>query len=894
MGVLAAIEIDKWLREGGLVVTASDRTARTLAATFHHARQAEGLTAWPSPNILDWKSFARTAWNERGADGRLLLNPAQEEALWVGIAGQDRSLATLLEGPRHRLAAMAMEAHELLCSYAPQFLRNTARSTWHQDAAVFSGWLAAFDESCRSGNLLSPSRLPLELIRLLEADSAKRPPLLLAGFDRILPIQRSLFDSWGEWHEAAQGESATEVHFHAADDAQAELAACAIWCGRQLTANPTARLLVVAHSVSARRGEMERAFLRHTGPTATPAFEFSLGIPLSQVALARAAYLLLRWLEGSLLEQELDWLLSTGHIAATSQESTALTSYTRTLRRFSLERTQWTLAAFLSQRCASELLPASWVERITAVQRLLAGFARRPQSPLAWAELVPRLLDELSFACASPLSSAEYQALRRWQLAVESCGSLGFDGRRISWKEFHSQLGRTLDETLFAPESHGAPIQIAGPSESAGLTADAVWFLGADEDSWPTRGAMHPLLPAEIQRETGMPHATPQLDWELAEVITNRILASATDVHFSFAKQNETADARPSRLITKVAREVEELTPDLTAPAAPPPLTIFVQDSSRIPFPPGKVSGGSSVLTAQSQCPFKAFATARLAAQDWKPAEAGLTASQRGSLLHAVLHAIWAGPPDGIRTHTDLVSLNDRKAFVATHVQRTLARELRSHLREVMPRRYLELEELRLTELVTKWLEYEAGRIEFEVAETEAKRAIHLAGLTLDLRLDRVDRLKEGSHLVIDYKSGNVSPSSWDLPRPDDVQLPLYAGFALKPGEVLGGLVFAKVRAGDQGFAGRMGDAAATLFSKLRGNSPLVKNPFTAEDLLDWRDCIERLAKDFISGKAEVNPRDPVEETCKRCGLQTICRIHEDEAQLEAEDDSGSEEAAGE
>lgn len=799
MGALAAIEIDKWLREGGLVVTASDRAARVLVAAFHRARQAEGLSAWPAPNILDWKSFARTTWNERGTDGRLLLNPAQEEALWVGIAGQDRSLATLLEGPRHRLAAMAMEAHERLCSYAPQYLRNTARSTWHQDAAVFSGWLSAFDESCRSGNLLSSSRLLLELIRLLGADSAKRPPLLLAGFDRILPVQRSLFDAWGDWHEAAQGEPATGIHFHAVADAQAELAACAIWCGRQLAANPKARLLVVAQSVSARRGEMERAFLRHTGSAATPAFEFSLGIPLSQVALARAAYLLLRWLGGSLLEQELDWLLSTGHIAATPQESAALTSYMRTLRRFSLERTQWTLVAFLGQRCASELLPAPWVERITIVQRLLAGFTRRPQSPLDWAELVPRLLDELPFASACPLSSAEYQALRRWQLAVESCGSLGFDGRRISWKEFLSQLGRALDETLFAAESHGAPIQIAGPAESAGLTADAVWFLGADEDSWPTRGTMHPLLPIEIQREAGMPHATPQLDWELAEAITNRILSSATEVHFSFAKQNETADARPSRLITKFAGEAEELTPDLTAPAAPPPLTVPFQDSSRIPFPPGKVSGGSSVLTAQSQCPFKAFATARLAAQDWKPAEAGLTASQRGSLLHAVLHAIWAGLPDGIRTHADLVSLNDRKAFVAAHVQRTLERELRPHLREVMPRSYLKLEELRLTELVTKWLEYEATRIAFEVAETEAKRTIHLAGLTLDLRLDRVDRLKDGSQLVIDYKSSNVSPSSWDLPRPDDVQLPLYAGFALEPDEVLGGLVFAQVRAGDQG-----------------------------------------------------------------------------------------------
>ena len=78
---------------------------------------------------------------QRATDARLLLNPAQEEALWVEIAGQDRSLATLLEGPRHRLAALAMEAHELLCSYAPHFLRTSARDAWQQDAAAFSGWL---------------------------------------------------------------------------------------------------------------------------------------------------------------------------------------------------------------------------------------------------------------------------------------------------------------------------------------------------------------------------------------------------------------------------------------------------------------------------------------------------------------------------------------------------------------------------------------------------------------------------------------------------------------------------------------------------------------------------------------------------------------------------------
>ncbi len=827
MGALTAVEIDAWLREGGLVVTASDRAARALAAQFHRARRADGLSAWPAPNIFDFKSFTRVAWEQRSGDARLLLNPAQEQKLWTEIAGNEPSLATVLEGPRHRLAAMAMEAHELLCSYAPRFLRQTARAGWQRDAEAFSGWLAAFDEACRSDNLLSPSRLPLELIPLLKAETSTRAPLLLAGFDRILPVQHQLFDAWGEWREAARGEPAAEVHFHASADAQAEVEACAIWCGRQLADNPKVRLLVVAQTDSARRGEIERAFLRHAGP----AFEFSLGVPLSQVALARAAHLMLRWLDDSLPEQELDWLLSTGHAAATAQETAALQSAMRALRHRGLERTQWTLAAFVGQRSVSELLPALWVERVAQAQRRLANVAHHPQSALDWAELLLRLLDELHFAEARTLTSAEYQVLRRWQQVVETCGSLGFDGRRIGWRDFLSELSRTLDETLFAPESRDAPIQIAGPAESAGLAADAIWFLGADEDGWPANGSTHPLLPIDVQRETRMPHASPQLDWELASSITNRLMASGRELHFSYARQNDAIEARPSRLVAQFAGEAREMPPEWIVPPAEGPSTVWFEDFSRVPFPPGKIGGGASVLTAQSQCPFKAFATARLDAQGWEPAEAGLTPSQRGNLLHKVLHAVWAGPPDGIHSHADLLRLSNRESFVAGHVRRVLARELRPHLREIMPRRYLELEELRLTGLVTEWLEYEATRLAFEVAETEAERTIAIAGLTFNLRLDRIDRLNDDSLLVIDYKSGNVSPNSWDLPRPEDVQLPLYAGFAIeREKEALGGLVFAKVRSGNQELAGRLFDPVATLFAGLKGTSSLIKTQARAEN----------------------------------------------------------------
>jgi probable DNA repair protein len=889
MGVPSAIEINAWLNEGGLVVTASERAARALTEAFHRARQAEGLSAWPAPNILDWMSFVRGAWEERTADGRLLLNPAQEQSLWEAIAGESRHMATLLAGPRHRLAAMAMEAHERLCAYAPRLLKNTARSSWQRDAAAFSAWLTAFDEACRAGNLLSPARLPLELIALLEDSSSpdERPPLLLAGFDRILPVQRSLFDAWGEWHEPDPGEP-SRIHFEEASDAQAELAACALWCERQLAAQPRSRLLVVTQDATARRGEIERAFLKHTGSAQLPLFEFSLGIPLSQVALARGAHLLLRWLSGPLAEHELDWLLSTGQAAADAEESMALASSMRALRRRGLERTHWFLAAFISQS-PDKMLPDAWVNRMMEAKNHLAEFAHRSQSPLDWAELVPRLLEAAGWPGARPLSSAEFQAAHRWQQAVETAGSLGFDGRRIPWREFLSVLTRTLDEILFVPESHDAPIQITGPAESAGLTADAVWFLGANEDSWPASGPTHPLLPPEVQREAGMPHATPQLDWDLAQAITTRLRTVAPEVHFSFACQNEGLETRPSRLIAQLAGSPQPLPTDLATQPAAPPLTVASGDSSRIPFPPGKAEGGSSVLTYQSQCPFKAFATARLAARGWERAQAGLTASQRGQLLHAVLHAVWGGPPEGIRTLKELENLGDRSAFVAAHVHRALQAEIRPGLRARMPQRYLELEEQRLTRLVREWLDYEATRLDFKVIETEVDRTIQPAGLTLKLRLDRIDRLNDNSLLVIDYKTGQVSTKSWDPPRPDDVQLPLYASFALDPDEELGGLVFAKVRPGDRAFEGRVGDAKATLLANLSGNSNLVKNSLTAEQLIDWRKSIEQLARDFVAGRAEVDPRE-APKTCERCGLQTLCRIQEHQAPIETGDDSDGEE----
>jgi ATP-dependent helicase/DNAse subunit B len=203
-----------------------------------------------------------------------------------------------------------------------------------------------------------------------------------------------------------------------------------------------------------------------------------------------------------------------------------------------------------------------------------------------------------------------------------------------------------------------------------------------------------------------------------------------------------------------------------------------------------------------------------------------------------------------------------------------------------MPDLYLELEETRLVRLVTEWLQFEKRRIPFSVEATEAKSTVTIGGLTMNLRLDRVDRLHDGSQLVVDYKTGTVDPKTWDLPRPDDVQLPLYKLFGLAPlqpslfesygGPASGGLVFARVRTGNTCFAGRVADAKEMLIHNLNSNSSLVKRKLTAAEESNWKDYIERLAEDFIHGRADVNPRD-YPNTCEHCGMQPVCRIQEPE-----------------
>ncbi len=243
-----------------MVLASNERLARSLRGAFNRRRETEGLTAWPSPRISEWKAFVRAEWDAHFADGRMVLSPLQEEWLFARIALNSSVAAATLHGPRMRLASMAREAHELLCSHAPEYLDTERRAAWPDDSDAFHEWLAAFEAACQSERWLSSARIPLELTDNLTGTASNREPLLLAGFDRLTPTQTRFFEAWGQHEVLSESVPVVDIKFYAAEDAASELAACVLWCRGKFETNLHARLLVISQDVSQRRGEIDRAF----------------------------------------------------------------------------------------------------------------------------------------------------------------------------------------------------------------------------------------------------------------------------------------------------------------------------------------------------------------------------------------------------------------------------------------------------------------------------------------------------------------------------------------------------------------------------------------------------------------------------------------------------------
>ena len=95
--------------------------------------------------------------------------------------------------------------------------------------------------------------------------------------------------------------------------------------------------------------------------------------------------------------------------------------------------------------------------------------------------------------------------------------------------------------------------------------------------------------------------------------------------------------------------------------------------------------------------------------------------------------------------------------------------------------------------------------------------------------------------------------------------------------------LFAQLRAGELGFNGLAARAGIAPKVKAAGDTEGVWQA----QLDAWQTTLTTLAEAYRAGDARVDPKE-FPRTCKHCGLQALCRVHERHPDV-MEDDSGGE-----
>ncbi|MBE0621869.1 MAG: PD-(D/E)XK nuclease family protein [Burkholderiales bacterium] len=879
------------LAGGVAVVTPNRRLAQALAREFDAGAAAQGRSAWESADILPYSAFVERCfedllYSESASGLPLVLTPAQELALWEDVIRRSDAGEALLA--LAETAALAADAWKT--AHAWRLLDSLRSAQLNQDAIAFRDWCAQYTQRCVRDGYTDSALLP-DFVAAHANDSAMRKPkrLVLYGFDIMTSQQRSLFAALQTAGAevvacAPQGRNAIVLRL-ACTDARDEIQRAAAWARVRLEAAPHARIGIVVPDLSKHRCALLRALRTVMAPasmlprasgaqggsSAPLPFNVSLGAALTSYPLVQAACLILE-----LAGREIDFgraslLIRSPFIAAGETEAAGRARIDLELRRraepaISLERLLATVDAIAAAGAGAYAPELAQRLRKLAEFRKSDLFAAR--APSAWARAIIEALKLMGFPDKGrSLDSAEYQTLKKWHEVVAAFAGLDRVHAKLGYGEAVARLRRLAAETLFQPEAPDAPVQILGVLESAGMAFDHLWVMGLTDDAWPIHPRPNPFLPLEAQRKAGVPEASTEATFALDAAITRGWLGAAGEVVLSHAEAEGERKLLPSPLLRDLARGTLALPAyarhrDLIHAAA----SIEAIEDAVAPTlaASAALTGGASVITDQSACPFRAFARHRLAAKSPEAPHAGLDAMERGILVHRVLAGAWGQLKT--KAALDAIGEGELQALLAQAADEAVTRVKRDRP-ATLAGRFAEIEKGRLVRLARAWLEMEreARGDDFSVAAVEDKRSMVIGPLTLRGKLDRVDELDDGRRIVIDYKSSAAPASAWLGERPDEPQLPLYL-VATEPDAVA--IAFAQVKAGEMKFAAL---AADETLLPVRKSLP---EPGWDAQVAEWRRVLARLATQFAAGEAAVQPKNP-RTTCRNCDVQPLCRIHE-------------------
>lgn len=914
-----------------LTLCATARLARALQ--LHEQQQlSTNNPIWQTPQIAtlhEWLAdFSQLTLLASETNIQVLPNIAlsniSEKMLWqqaIQSVITKHTLADLFDVAS--LADAAIEANQLLIDWQ---VSDDALNAYYQSTETrqFMRWRQAFQQLCTQHNALEPARLmALQIDCILNATLPLPCKIALAGFDRITPLMKRLIDGLNNKNSVISfiqlTQHSQQLQQVSYDSLAEECRAAVAWAKQTLMQNPQANIAIVSPILGNIRAQLAdllddtfHSNAVHPSQYETARiYDFSVGIPLSEYCLIATALKLLK-LAGSaksVAQTDVNALLldvNWGDLSELDARSlldaelrkklaSQISLNALTMLAHKLNNNIGALSLFLSQLKQLQTTQKSWREKQYPKQK-----------PSLWAIQFGALLDCLNWAKTRSLTSFEYQAQLAWQEAITRLAELDALSNDITATDAIHKLQQICTAKMFLPESIGnTRIQILGMLESSAKPLDGVWVLGMNDQHWPPPAKPNPLLPIALQRDFLMPNTNTDIQAVFAQKIHNRMINSAHSIVFSWAKKDADRELRASPLlhnmpfanpITPVLTLAETLSKQVS------PSTELLKDHIAPPIlMDEKLRGGSKLFEAQAICPAWTFYQYRLGAVQLESPTDGLDSMARGNLVHAALQHFWLSCKNS-RTLKSLsaIALNNAiSAAIAAGFEQ-------ANLNEHIAKQIIAIEKQRLQQLLFSWLQLEMQRADFTVEACEAQFPLIIAGLAINLRIDRIDAIENEDAdkfaakklIVIDYKTGSTTPNhnNWADARISAPQLPLYASLALLKTPTSENLstnspaiqqqviatCFAKVNVYECKFSG-LADADilpnVTSFADLKTNSPFKQFEHFPALVLHWQQSLTAIAIEIKTGVAGVIFKN--ETDLLYCDVKPLLRLPERELQFE-------------
>ena len=842
---------------------------------------ALGHEIWPTPRIRDFSGWLRERYAERQLlDASLprCLSDVEERELWRSVILASDGGAELLEP--NGAAQSARRARRTLIDYGIPLQKLADYAT--EESLAFLDWNARFEARCRELHCIAPDQL---------LDSAPTPPDLVWIES---PIWRPVVRRWLENNAVvmllpARAAAPVPPRVVSAASPAAELAAMAEWAAGHLRASTDFRAWICIPDLNLRRAEVADAFDAVLAPqrfslraAEVPApYAVAGGTPLADYPPVRTALAALTATTGMVSFEAFSDLLRMPqmHFAATDAGAAALLDVELRSRGPSeASLADWLLLAerFAALRFAApkpvrgqaDLFSEAPAVTLSALMYLRAFLTTLDSAHGArvmsqWVTLWIAAFEAGPWVLRQRWSSTEFQAAERFRELLASLAT----GDALFGKQGPTAairiLGRAARDTAFQPQTGIPAIWVSAQIMDPWLTYDGLWVAGCSEDRWPPPLDPIALLPVKLQRDYGVIPAGIESQLRLAEDLQERWQSRAGNCVFSCADSSDGRPTTPSPLLPISSEPIRSSPqPHWQAQALHAPSLDVLRDEAAPPFDTAaERTRGVSTLRAQSRCAFRGYAEGRLLTDRLEKPVPGFNMRERGELVHHALEYIWGQlkGSDGLTA----MAPEPLAALVANGVSRAIAKQCQQR---DPGERWRRREHPRMTALLNKWLVTERLREPFTVEQLEqGAQVAHHGGLDFRVRIDRVDRLSDGGRVLIDYKTGIVSPD-WRGDRPDNPQLPIYA--LLRP-ESLVAVAYGMVNAGECGFVAE--HSRPTVFK------PTRKSPSSMEGMPDfaslialWSARIEVIAAEFAAGHAAVAP---TLRACSSCTLQPLCRI---------------------